>query len=331
MTASTILEAIQELLSYLLFFISSFFQESIQLGTNSVLLQEQIAEGGYAFVYRACDSQRRRYAVKKLIIQSFESEVAARKEVECLRRYRHHSIVDLIDSVVKDDGNGSGKFYFLLFPYMKNGSLRQRLDKILSGAIKHPDLREILKNFQCICEALNCLHKSDPSYVHNDVKPDNILIGDDGRVYLTDFGSAAPADRVIETRADSINVAEHAARVCTISYRAPELFDPPKGCILDSRTDVWSLGCLLFAWKFGFSPFECEFTDSSSGVRLVESSYSRVLAKWPRPKKPTMDESTVIGICEWVLNMNINDRPYVSDIISRVLMVSSSNGDINIV
>lgn len=81
-------------------------------------------------------------------------------------------------------------------------SLRQRLDKILSGAIKHPDLREILKNFQCICEALNCLHKSDPSYVHNDVKPDNILIGDDGRVYLTDFGSAAPADRVIETRAD---------------------------------------------------------------------------------------------------------------------------------
>lgn len=81
----------------------------------------KIAEGGYAFVYRACDSQRRRYAVKKLIIQSFESEVAARKEVECLRRYRHHSIVDLIDSVVKDDGSGSGKFYFLLFPYMKNG------------------------------------------------------------------------------------------------------------------------------------------------------------------------------------------------------------------
>jgi len=77
------------------------------------------------------------------------------------------------------------------------------------------------------------------------------------------------------------------------------------------RTDVWSLGCLLFAWQFGYSPFECEFSDSSNGVRLVESSYSRVLAKWPRPKNPSVDDSVIIGICEWVLNINITDR-YVS-------------------
>jgi serine/threonine protein kinase len=60
----------------------------------------------------------------------------------------------------------------------------------------------MLRGFQSICEALDCLHNSNPAYVHNDVKPDNILIGDDGRVFLTDFGSVSPADRVVETRAD---------------------------------------------------------------------------------------------------------------------------------
>ena len=97
----------------------------------------------------------------------------------------------------------------------------------------------------------------------------------------------------------SLRVAEDAASHCTASYRAPELYDPPQGSTLDTRyiscyfysppvcllryyglayilidlylsaqsifaififrTDVWSLGCLLFAWWFGHSPFECEF------------------------------------------------------------------------
>ena len=72
-------------------------------------------------MYKAKDAKNRTYAVKKMIVQSFESEVASRKEVECLRRYRHHSIIELVDSVVIESSKDLGKVYYLLFPYMQNG------------------------------------------------------------------------------------------------------------------------------------------------------------------------------------------------------------------
>ena len=71
---------------------------------------------------------------------------------------------------------------------------------------------------------------------------------------LTDFGSVRLANLTINTRSDSLQLADEAAQYCTMSYRAPELFDPPRSSSLDSRTDVWGIGCLLFSWWFGYSP-----------------------------------------------------------------------------
>lgn len=87
-----------------------------------------------------------------------------------------------------------------------------------------------------------------------------------------------------------------------------------------SRTDVWSLGCLLFAWWFGYSPFECEFTSSrnSSGIRVVECTASRVLAGLPRIKSPTSDDSAVMRLVEWILSKDLKGRPQCSDIINRI-------------
>jgi len=83
--------------------------------------------------------------------------------------------------------------------------------------------------------------------------------GGHGEPLLTDFGSVRLADVSITSRTDSLRVADEAAQFCTVSYRAPELFDPPKGSTLDTRTDVWGLGCLLFCMWFGYSPYECTF------------------------------------------------------------------------
>ena len=60
-----------------------------------------------------------------------------------------------------------------------------------------------------------------------------------------------------------------------------------------------------FLW-LGYSPYECEFT--SAGVKLVESSYSRVLSRWPRPHCKHLDDEPVLTLCEWILNMDISER-----------------------
>ena len=64
----------------------------------------------------------------------------------------------------------------------------------------------------------------------------------------------------------ALHVSDAASEHCTMPYRSPELFDPAVGSKLDSRTDIWALGCLLFAWWYGYSPFECEFVSPANGA-----------------------------------------------------------------
>ena len=79
------------------------------------------------------------------------------------------------------------------------------------------------------------------------------------------------------------------------------------------------MGCLLFAWWFGYSPFECEFNDSGS-VRVVECSHLRVLAKTPVPPQThqTSNDAIVIEIVDWMLNRDFSVRPYTTDVIERL-------------
>jgi len=113
-------------------------------------------------------------------------------------------------------------------------------------------------------------------------------------------------------------VADEASRLCTVSYRAPELFDPPTNSRLDCRSDVWSLGCLLFAWRFGYSPFECSFSEQGT-VRVTECSYSRVLSKLPRNPKADGDDIIIEDICEWILQKDFSKRPFATDVITHVM------------
>jgi serine/threonine kinase 16 len=144
-----------------------------------------------------------------------------------------------------------------------------------------------------------------------------VLITSSGIPVLIDFNSVRKAEVKIETRQQSLKVIDEATAFCTISYRAPELFDPPRGKTIDARSDVWALGCLLYAWWFGYSPFECEFSDKDV-IKCVECTHLRVLADISRPKKPSSEDKKILAIVEWLLNKNFSLRPSCADVINRI-------------
>lgn len=286
-----------------------------------------LGEGAFSTVYRATDAtdRSRQYAVKKMFIQSPESERSLTQEIDSFQRFRHPHVLKLTDSLIQNkDGL---KIAYLLFPLCKRGSLRDELNRttlVGSGARQQGafGLLGTLSSFSGIVSAFNVLHTHAPPYVHQDIKPENILFTEDGRPLLCDFGSVRLADISITNRAQALAVADEAATFCTVSFRAPELFDPPRGGKLDTRTDVWAIGCLLFAWWFGYSPFECEFTENVThggcGVRVTDCSHSRVLSRMPRPSRPTPEDSVILDFAEWVLVKDHRIRVYTSDVESRL-------------
>lgn len=87
-------------------------------------------------------------------------------------------------------------------------------------------------------------------------------------------------------------------------------------CICESRTDVWAIGCLLFAWWFGYSPFECEFSENGE-VRVVECTHLRVLSSLPSlPRGASRDDLMVMQLTQDILEQDLVKRAFLSSVIS---------------
>ena len=298
-----------------------------------------LGEGAFStvFVAAAANSMSsRKYAVKKIALQSEEFERSYKEELGSYRRFKHRNIVELVDAMVKPATNSSVKIGYLLFPLLERGSLRDFVNRTVlavgtrdegAGSVassRHGStayLKRVLTDFLGIAEAFNVMHTFEPSpWVHQDIKPENVLISNDGTPLLCDFGSVRLANVLIDSRSKALEVADEAAQFCTVSYRAPELFDPPRGATLDTRTDVWGIGCLLFAWWFGYSPYESEFSDVNGAIRVVDCGHSRVLSKMPR-KPPTFctgNDIIIMNLVENILEHDFTKRCYTSDIIHAV-------------
>jgi serine/threonine protein kinase/WD40 repeat protein len=210
-----------------------------RLGYYEVL--EVLGHGGFGVVLKARDTKLDRIVAVKTLAHSLVSSAIARKrfvrEAKAAAAVKHENVVGIYH--VADDG----PVPYLVMECVSGVSLEAKLQQ--SGTL---DLPAILRIGMQIASGLAAAHKQ--GLVHRDVKPGNILL-ENGveRVKITDFGLARAADDAAITRMGEV--------AGTPQYMSPE---QAQGLSLDARSDLFSLGSVLYAMGTGRSPFRAEST-----------------------------------------------------------------------
>jgi serine/threonine protein kinase len=200
----------------------------------------QVGRGGMATVYKAYQPSVDRYvAIKVLPSQLAESrEFAARfqQEARIIAKLEHPHILPVFDY-----GESEGVAYFVM-RYMDAGTLK---DKMIEG--RPLPLQEIDRLFTQLAQALSYAHSH--GIVHRDLKPANVLIDSQGNVFLTDFGIA----KLLESASPRLTQTD--AIMGTPAYISPE---QAQGHPVDQRSDIYSLGIILYEMVTGSVPFTAE-------------------------------------------------------------------------
>lgn len=194
----------------------------------------RIGSGGMGDVFRARDSVLGRTVALKML--PFELAIQPgfverfRAEAQSVARISHPNVVQV------HDWGQEGDTYYMVMEYVRGKNLRQ----ILASTRKLPP-RQAAQVTGQVLGALGAAH--DKGVIHRDVKPENVIVATDGRVKVTDFGIARAAE----------NAALTGGMLGTVAYVAPE---QARGEHVDSRTDLYSTGCMLYELLTGSLPFE---------------------------------------------------------------------------
>lgn len=205
---------------------------------NRYELLEKIGEGGTAVVYKAkCHLLNRFVAVKVLkdelandkeFVEKFKREASAAASLSC------NNIVNTYDVGTENNIN------YIVLEYINGKTLKQIINE--EGKLNWKKAVDISKQ---IASALDCAHKNN--IVHRDIKPHNILVTEDGIVKVADFGIAKASDSVTITNSNKIMGSAH--------YLSPE---QAKGMRVDGRTDIYSLGIVIYEMITGKVPYDAE-------------------------------------------------------------------------
>ncbi|XP_044466581.1 serine/threonine-protein kinase 16-like [Mangifera indica] len=261
------------------------------------------------------------YAMKKVLIQNNEQLELVREEIRVSSLFNHRNLLPLVDHAIisiKDNQEGSRNHEaYLLFPVHLDGTLMDNAQAMKAKKEFFSTL-DVLQIFRQLCAGLGHMHGLEPPYAHNDVKPGNVLItnrkGQPPLAILMDFGSARPARRQIRSRSEALRLQEWAAEHCSAPYRAPELWDCPSHVDIDERTDIWSLGCTLYAIMYGVSPFEYALGESAGSLQLAVVNAQ---IKWPAGPNPPYPDA-LHKFVTWLLQPQAAVRPFIDDIIIHV-------------
>jgi serine/threonine-protein kinase len=252
---------------------------------------ESIQDGAYATSYKARDKVLDRMVLLKVLHprQAFDSDLVQRfrREAMLQARLQHPHIVTIYDFGAEDD-------FYIASEFVEGVTLEQRLKE--QGRMTMDELRPII---QRVTQALSYAHEQ--GVVHRDLKPANIMIATGGEAKLTDFGLAYARDYSPLTMEGCV--------VGTPAYMSPE---QSRGRRTDARTDVFSLGVVIYQALSGTNPFQSESYADSLNLILNRDpdSLSRLVPDLPAP------------VCRLVAQMLVKDpeqRPSDLAAVSRVL------------
>jgi serine/threonine-protein kinase len=265
--------------------------------SDRYVLERELGRGGMATVYLARELQSGRAVAVKAMHPELGSALGLerfRREMDITASLSHPGIVPLVDS-----GNASAVLYYVM-PYVEGESLHDRLERE-----RRLPLEVALRVGHDVAEALAYAHCRN--ILHRDVKPDNILLAADPsrgaagwRALIADFGLA----RAIGA-ADTTKLTKTGTMVGTVHYMSPEQVREDR--TIDQRSDVYSLGCVLYEMLTGAPPFTGRSvtdlvvkilraapspvaTVNPDVPAAVEQAITRALAKAPADRFATMQE-----------------------------------------
>jgi eukaryotic-like serine/threonine-protein kinase len=204
---------------------------------------DKLGEGGMGEVYKAEDTKLKRTVALKFLPVSFASDEEAKKrfvhEAQSASALDHNNIC-----TVYEIGETENNQLFIAMAYYEGETLDKKIGK---GPLQNEEAIEIIHQ---ICDGLNKAHQNQ--IVHRDIKPANIFITNEGLVKILDFGLAKGKGQSRLTQLGTT--------VGTIAYMSPE---QARGEKVDQRSDIWSLGVVIFEILTGTVPFNADYDQAT--------------------------------------------------------------------
>lgn len=230
-----------------------------------------LGQGGMGIVYLAKQENPKRDVAVKVIRPGIMSRELLKRfefEAEVLGRLQHPGIAKIHEADIFDDGSERRPFFVM--DYVNGSPLNEfaRDDEF--------NLVDRLKLFVQICKAVHHAHQR--GVIHRDLKPGNILVTEDGRPQILDFGIA----RATETDRQRTKLQTHAGQMIgTLPYMSPEQAMGQSSDV-DTRSDVYSLGVIVFEMLTGKLPYDLRNQTIVNSVRTISEQEPTPLSKFNR-------------------------------------------------
>ncbi len=231
-----------------------------KIGRYEIL--KKIGAGGMGEVYLAHDTQLDRDVALKILLAEFSSDSGRvqrfKLEAKAASALNHPNIITIHDVDETDN------LLYIATEFVDGENLRELIEK------RELKLFYALRIAEQVADAIAAAHEAN--IIHRDIKPENIMIRRDGYAKILDFGLAKPLYRQIsEGSEDALTqmvITQPGMILGSVRYMSPE---QARGKITDERTDIWSLGVVLYEMLTGKNPFEGEtVSDSLAAVIYLE-------------------------------------------------------------